>query len=178
MLASLLLPWLLAGCDATGASSAERGRFTASFRGAADVDFRGEAVHEGVEGEALLQALTNFSIRLTDRNWSSTRRAIYFARRDVSRLAPGTYALINLSGSQHDLSAVDPSHLDPERVWGYVAGVDDQFWYSLGGELRIEEASGERLSGTFQFPAAPLSGISQADTVWVAGTFESLRRRR
>jgi hypothetical protein len=66
--------------------------------------------------------------------------------------------------------------LDPQRAWAYVGGVGEDFVYSRGGELRIEEARGDRLAGTFRFPAAPLSDTTGADVITVEGTFESVRR--
>jgi hypothetical protein len=164
-----LFALLLVGCDATGAEPDERGRFTATFDGAATAAFGGEAVHDRVEGALLLGALTNFSVRLTDRDWSRTRRAVYLVRRDPATPRPGTYPLL-------DLSAQRPAPLASSRMWAYVSGAGEDTAYSLGGELRIEEASGDRLTGTFRFPAAPLSDTTQATTVWVEGSFVSLRR--
>jgi hypothetical protein len=164
-----LMPGLLIGCDATGPDPAAQGAFTATLRGPADVEFRGEAVHESVEGEALLGVLTSFSIRLTDQNWSSTRRAIYFVRGTPDELTVGTYPLLDLSGG-------DPARLNPERVWAYVNHPGEEVAYSRGGELRIVEARGHRISGTFRFPAGPLSDSSQAPSVWAEGSFTSLRR--
>jgi hypothetical protein len=169
VLIGLLLPGLLIGCDATGPDPAAQGAFTATLRGPADVEFRGEAVHESVEGEALLGVLTNFSIRLTDQNWSSTRRAIYFVRGTPDELTVGTYPLLDLSGD-------DPARLNPERVWAYVNDPGDEVAYSRGGELRIVEARGDRIAGTFRFPAGPLSDSSRTPTVWADGSFTSLRR--
>jgi hypothetical protein len=164
-----LLPGLLIGCDATGPDPVAQGAFTATLRGSADVEFRGEAVHETVEGEALLGVLTNFSIRLTDQNWGSTRRAIYFVRGIPDELTVGTYPLLDLSGG-------DPARLNPERVWAYVNDSGDEVAYSRGGELRIVEAQGDRIAGTFRFPAGPLSDSSRTPTVWAEGSFTSLRR--
>lgn len=163
-----LFLFLLVGCDGAGVKPSETGQFVATIGGVTTAEFRGEAVHEFIDGDGLLEVFTTLSIRLTDRDWSRTRRGIYFSLGDSSALAEGIYPLLDFSSPDRPLSS--------GRMWAYVGGKDEDFAYSRGGELRIVEMQGNRVTGTFQFPAAPLSDSTDLATITVEGTFESLRR--
>jgi hypothetical protein len=164
----------LTGCDSSGMEPDNAGQFEATFRGAFSADLEGEAEYRNFQGEALLDVFTNVSVLLTDDDRRADR-AIYFTRRDTSALTVGTYPLLDL------VSDDDAAKRDPERVWAYIFGGRDDgyaggFAYSRGGELRIEEATANRLRGSFSFPATALSDTMKTDVTTVEGTFESIRR--
>jgi hypothetical protein len=166
LLAAAAAALLLAGCgggddddDGLGPNPNTQSSFTATLSGALSGTYNGESVYGS-------NNLGDFGIALGGGTQSQGFTLVFV------RYAGGTPG-----AQQYDLADMTDVNDNPEDgrfrvVVAVGSGASAQALAGKSGRLTITSTSGNRLKGTFQFTAVPMSG--GPSTVTVSGTFDAV----